>query len=229
MSLITRILEHSRNARVPRARDPETHEPIPYGKDAPMAVRVGASIIKTTWASRLIMKWIAALSGFISTWLIAHGVGDHTAAIVTGVVALLTFLYEQLASYLTSKATMKIPPHVGGQSFAQSLAAQSSPFTSNSGQSFTRSAMFQAIIAKPTSTAEDDQALLELRESMVKPPVAMPTDEEIAQSELKRNGFAVESWDKDNGEPTVTYYETKFQAIAFRDAQRLNHIRANLL
>ena len=89
--------------------------------------------------------------------------------------------------------------------------------------------MFQAIIAKPTSTAEDDQALLELRESMVKPPVAMPTDEEIAQSELKRNGFAVESWDKDNGEPTVTYYETKFQAIAFRDAQRLNHIRANLL
>jgi len=72
-------------------------------------------------------------------------------------------------------------------------------------------------IAKPTSPSDDEQALLDLRASMAKKPIVMPT------------GFAVESWDKDNGEPTVTYYDTKFLAIAFRDEQRANHIRANLL
>ena len=92
-----------------------------------------------------------------------------------------------------------------------------------------RSEMFKAIIAKPTSPSEDDAALFELRESLLKPAIALPTDEEIRQTELKRNGFAVESWDKNDGVPTVTYYETKLLAIAFRDEQRANHVRANLL
>lgn len=120
MSLISKILEHSRNARVPRARDPDTHEAVPYGTDAPLAVRVGASILRTSWANRFVLKWISALSGFISTWLIAKGAGEHAQGIALGVAAGLTFLFEQVASFLNSKATMKIPPHVGGQGFAPS-------------------------------------------------------------------------------------------------------------
>jgi len=76
---------------------------------------------------------------------------------------------------------------------------------------------FNSFIAKPTSPSDDEQALLDLRASMAKKPIVMPT------------GFAVESWDKDNGEPTLTYYDTKLLAIAFRDEQRANHVRANLL
>ena len=157
MSLISKILDHSRNARVPRARDPETHKPIPYGTNASAAVRLGAWMVNTSWGKRFLLKWIAAFSVALTAWLMGHGGGEHTPIIVAGAVAGISFLYEQLASWLNSKATMKIPPHVGGQSFAQSLASQSPPFTSDSGQSFTRSEMFKAIIAKQSPDAQQDQ------------------------------------------------------------------------
>ncbi len=224
MSLISRILEHSRNARVPRARDPETHEPIPYGTDAPALVKIGAKILSTSWASRMILKWIAALGGFMTTFLIAKGAGEHTPVIVGGVLALATFLYEQLASYLSAKASMKIPPRVGGQS----LTSNSGPSFSHSlggpsGSGSSRSEMFKAIIAKPTSPAEDETALLDLRASMVKPPVATPTEAEIQATRAKLYGFSVEV----DGE--VHDFLDKFKAIQFRDAARLDGKRATLL
>ena len=113
----------------------------------------------------------AAITTALTAWLLGKGAGDHTEVIVAGVAAALTFAYEQIASYLTSKATMKIPPRVGGQSLAQPAI----PFTSDSGRTFTRSEMFNAIIAKPTSPSEDNAALLELRESLLKPSPTMPT------------------------------------------------------
>ena len=216
MSLISKILEHSRNARVPRALDPETHEPIPYGTEPSAVVKMGAFILKTSWWDRFWLKWTGAINTAMTAWFLTRGTGEHTAAIVTGAMGLISFGYEQLASYLNSKATMKIPPRVGGQSLPQPAV----PFTSDSGQSFTRSAMFKAIIAKPTSPADDEAALHEFRSSL-RPLNPVPV--------IPKGDYAVESWDRDNGEPTVTYYETKFQAIAFRDAQRLNHVRANLL
>lgn len=244
MNFIQRILEHSRNARVPRARDPETHEPIPYGTDAPAMVKIGAKILSTSWASRMILKWIAALGGFMTTFLIAKGAGEHTPVIVGGVLALATFLYEQLASYLSAKASMKIPPHVG----AQSLAPAQSVSTSNSGGS-SRSAMFHAIIAdsrrmtpeeskassaafwkemkpvaKPTSTAEDDAALLDLRASLAETQrINLPTQAELEATRAKLEGYPVEF------EGKVLNFDSATLAYMFRNQCKLDGKTANVL
>jgi len=93
MSIISRIMEHSRNARVPRALDPETHEPIPYGTDQPALVRLGAWMLKTSWVERAVLKWSASITTALTAWLLAKGAGDNTAPIDTGVAAALTFLY----------------------------------------------------------------------------------------------------------------------------------------
>ena len=229
MSLVSRILEHSRNARAPRARDPETHEAIPYGTEQPALVRIGAWMLKTSWVERAVLKWSAAITTALTAWLLGKGAGDHTEVIVAGVAAALTFAYEQIASYLTSKATMKIPPRVGGQSLAQPAI----PFTSDSGRSFTfdspggpvsdRSAMFKAIIAKPTSPAEDRAALLELRESLLKPAPSMPPAAEQEATLAKLYGFSVEV----DGE--VHDFIDKFAAIQFRNNARADGKRATLL
>lgn len=211
-----------------RAIDPETG--LPFEKPTAIERFVGwmwskysrKVILKIGVVSAPIIGMIAARLG--NTPSASEAIGIGLSAAVLGIVDLVVSYVGKRLGYNNLQSLQKLSEEQDGVREQPSI-----PFTSDSAQSFTRSAMFQAIIAKPTSTAEDDQALLELRESMVKPPVAMPTAEEIRQSELKQHGFAVESWDKDNGEPTVTYYETKFQAIAFRDAQRLNHVRANLL
>lgn len=210
MSLIDRILNHSHHARDKRARDPESHAEIPYGKDAPASVRIGAWILKTSWFERAVLKWSAAITTALTAWLVAKGGGEHTGTIVAGVAATLTFLYEQFASYLNSKATMKIPPHVGGQSLAPVAQTVS---TSDSGKPFTRSEMFAAIIAKPTSPADDDQALLELRKA-----IAAKTAPPVADY-----GYSVEV----DGEQHD--FIEKLAAIKFRDAARADGKTANLL
>ena len=212
-----------------RAIDPETG--LPFEKPTTIERFVGwmlekysrKIILKIGVVSAPIIGMIAARLG--NTPSASEAIGIGLSASVLGIVDIIVSYVGKRLGYNNLQSLQKLSEEQDDPIREQPAV----PFTSDSGQSFTRSAMFKAIIAKATSPSDDDQALLELRESMVKPLVAMPTDEEIAQSELKRNGFAVESWDKDNGEPTVTYYETKFQAIAFRDAQRLNHIRANLL
>ena len=236
MNILQRILEHSRNARVPRARDPETHEPIPYGKSQSAAVKVGARILSTPWANRMMLKWIAALSGFMTTWLIAKGAGEHTTAIVAGVVAILSFGYEQLASYLNSKATMKIPPRVGGQSLApvtQSTSDSSPTFTGQfivphslgipSCSGSNRSRMFKAIIAKPTSPAEDETALLDLRASLHRPAIAMPTAAEQEATRAKLEGYPVEF------EGKVLNFDSATLAYMFRNQCKLDGKTANVL
>ena len=309
-----------------RAIDPETG--LPFEKPTAIERFVGwmlekyfrKIILKVGVVSAPIIGMIAAKLG--NTPSASEAIGIGLSAAVLGIVDLVVSYVGKRLGYNNLQSLQKLSEE------QDSVREQPAvPFTSDSGQSFTHSAMFQPIIAKATSTAEDDQALLaqsrpmtpaevkassaafwdemktiakptspsdddaalvdekpkslsnmeiksrsrgmstlamelaemeaiglefpkdkpkmdhllsedaqtayanylDLKASLEPKPISMPTDEEIRQSELKQHGFAVESWDKDNGEPTVTYYETKFLAIAFRDAQRLNHVRANLL
>ena len=109
------------------------------------------------------------------------------------------------------------------------------PFTSDSSPTFTgqfvlpdgypatRSEMFKAIIAKPTSSSEDDSALLELRESLLKPAPTMPTVAEQEATRAKLYGYSVEV----DGE--VHDFLDKFAAIQFRNNARADGQRATLL
>ena len=227
MSLLSRILEHSRNARVPRALDPETHEPIPYGTEQPALVRIGAWILKTSWVERAILKWSAAIATALTAWLLGKGAGDHTEAIVAGVTAAITFLYEQLASYLTSKASMKIPPAIGLPTAAQESASFTES-TSNSGPSFTRSAMFQALLAqsprsRPTPE-EDEEALASLRASLAPTQrINLPTQAELDATRAKLHGYSVEV----DGE--VHDFIDKQAAYAYHQLSRSEGKRSTLL
>lgn len=106
MSIISKILTYSAHARdeVRRAIDPETGNPFPTKYKPGMTVKLGAWLLTTSWGSRVILRLIAAASGSLSVWLTAHGAGEHTGAIVAGVVSALTFLSEILISFLNKKA-----------------------------------------------------------------------------------------------------------------------------
>ena len=112
MSLLDRILQHSANARVPRALDPETHKPYPRAKEPGMAVKAGAALAKTDWAKRVVMRWVAAATGTLSTWLLAHGGGDNTAGMIVGATSLLLFVFEQVVSWLCNYAKIDPPPAI---------------------------------------------------------------------------------------------------------------------
>lgn len=206
MSLISRILEHSRNARVPRATDPETHEKIPYGTAAPMAVRIGAWVLQTSWANRYKLKWISALTGSVSVWLKAKGASEHEVAqILLGLTSALLFLYEQAASYLNSKATMRIPPHVGGQGFAPALN-DPLPLPVRVVRENARRDLAAAL----------DPELAEFRSNLrsLNPVPVMPSDAEIEETRRKLEGYWVE-WIDEEGE-TIQECLPTFQAALAR-------------
>lgn len=286
--------------KIPRANDPETGATF----KAPTTFEKFIGWMWAKFSRKIILKIGIVIAPIVGAIAAKFGnTPDANQAIGIGLTALCLGLIDTVVSYAGKRLG-----YTNLQSLQKLSEEQDSvreqpaiPFTSDSGQSFTRSAMFDAVlrqsipikkaedfIAKPTSPSDDDAALvdgnpkslsnmemksrtrgmstlvmelaemeatglefpkdkskmdhllsddaqtayanyLDLKASLEPKPISLPTDEEIRQSELKQHGFAVESWDKDNGEPTVTYYETKFQAIAFRDAQRLNHVRANLL
>jgi len=231
MNFIKRILDYSYHARDVRALDPATGKPIPRAGDPSIWIRAGAMMMNASWAKRNVLKYIYTITAPLSAWLAAHGGGEHTAAIVAGVIAAATFLFDRLTSWLNDQATMKIPPHVGAPTARQeheSIEAYSGmnpaqPFTSNSGQTFTSSAMFKAIIAKPTSPSEDDAALLELRESLLKPAPTIPTAAEQEATRANLYGYSVEV------DGTVHDFLDKFAAIQFRNNARADGKRATLL
>lgn len=260
-----------------RANDPATGLPFPE----PSAMHKFVGWMWSKYSRKALLKIgvvTAPIIGMVSaqfgnTPSAQEAIGIGLSALVLGLLDFVVSYVGKRLGYNNLQSLQKLSEEQDGVREQPAV-----PFTSDSGQSFTRSAMFDAIlaqsrpmtpaevkassaafwdemktIAKPTSPSDDAAALVEekpkskmdqllsedaqtayanyldLKASLEPKPISLPTDEEIRQSELKQHGFAVESWDKDNGEPTVTYYETKFQAIAFRDAQRLNHVRANLL
>ena len=202
-----------------RANDPQTGLPFPE----PSAVHRFVGWMWAKYSRKALLK-IGVVTAPIVGMIAAQfgNTPDAQQAIGIGLSALVLGLLDFVVSYVGKRLGYNNLESLQKLSEEQEpIRPQPAvPFTSDSGQSFTRSAMFRAIIAKPTSTADDDQALHEFRSSL-RPLNPVPV--------IPKGDFAVESWDRDNGEPTVTYYETKFQAIAFRDAQRLNHVRANLL
>ena len=219
-----------------RANDPQTG--LPYAE--PNAVHRFVGWMWSKYSRKALLKIgvvTAPIIGMVSaqfgnTPSAQEAIGIGLSALVLGLLDFVVSYVGKRLGYTNLESLQKLSEE------QEEIRPQPAiPFTSDSGQSFTRSAMFQAIIAKPTSTAEDDAALLELRESLLKP--TSPSDDEQALLDLRASmvkkpivmptGFAVESWDKDNGEPTVTYHDTKLLAIAFRNEQRANHIRANLL
>ena len=82
---------------------------------------------------------------------------------------------------------------------------------------------FTNFIAKPTSPAEDETALIDLSESLHRPAIAMPTAAEQEATRAKLYGYSVEV----DGE--VHDFLDKLKAIQFRDAARLDGKRATLL
>ena len=211
-----------------RANDPQTG--LPYAE--PNAVHRFVGWMWSKYSRKALLKIgvvTAPIIGMVSaqfgnTPSAQQAIGIGLSALVLGLLDFVVSYVGKRLGYTNLESLQKLSEE------QEPIRPQPAvPFTGDSGQTFTSSAMFQAIIAKATSPSEDDAALLEFRESLRKPTVILPTDEEIRQTELKRNGFAVESWDKNDGEPAVTYYETKLLAIAFRDEQRANHVRANLL
>ena len=211
-----------------RAIDPSTGQPF----KAPSATERFVGWMWSKYSRKVLLK-IGVVTAPIIGMVSAHFGNTPSAqeAIGIGLSALVLGLLDFVVSYVGKRLG-----YTNLESL-QKLSEEQEPirpqpaisFTSDSGQYFTRSEMFKEITAKPTSPSEENAALLELRESLLKPAIALPTDGEIFETELKRNGFAVESWDKNDGVPTVTYYETKLLAIVFRDEQRANHVRANLL
>lgn len=207
MSLVSRILEHSRNARVPRVGDPETHEKIPYGTAAPMAVRIGAWVLQTSWANRYRLKWVAAITGSASTWLKAKGASEYDVAqILLGLTSALSFLYEQAASYLNSKATMRIPPHIGGQGFAPAL---------NDPLPLPVRVMREN--ARRDKAEEFDPELAEFRANLrpLNPSPVMPSEAEQEETRRKLEGVWV-SWKDAQGNVQEQRSDSLPEAITLR-------------
>lgn len=141
MSILDRITAYVQHGdRVERARDPDTHEPLPSFEPTAM-VKLGAWFAKTPWLRRQVLKWITAGGAVVSAWLIAHGGSEHEGAIVAGAIAAFTFLYEQGISYLCNRAKITAPAWEDDEPEppARSLAA-ASPFTPVGG--FTRPSFF---------------------------------------------------------------------------------------
>lgn len=134
--------------RVERAVNPDTGHPYP----APtFGVKLLAWFAKTPWMRRQALKWITAGGAVLSVWLIAHGGGEHEAAIVAGAVAAFTFIYEQFISFLCNKAGIKLPStdDEPEQPVARGLSA-ASPFLPVGG--FPRPSFFT-----PTPQTMEDQ------------------------------------------------------------------------
>lgn len=230
MNLIQRILDYSYHARDVRALDPATGKPIPRAGNPAIWIRAGAMMMNASWAKRNVLKYIYTFTAPLSAWLAAHGGGEHTAAIVAGVIAAATFLFDRLTSWLNEQATMKIPPRVGAPTAEQeresieAYARMQPPlsFTSNSGPSFSRGAMFEAILKQ--GQPNDETALIDLRASMAPTQrINLPTQAELDATSAKMHGFSVEV----DGE--VHDFLDKLAAIQYRDSARGDGKRANLL
>lgn len=149
MSLLEQVAGFVQHGdRVERAVNPDTGQPYP----APtFGVKLLAWFAKTPWLRRQALKWITAGGAVLSAWLMAHGGGEHEAAIVAGAVAGFTFIYEQFISFLCNKAGIK-PPAVDDEPeppVARSLAA-ASPFAPVGG--FPRPSFF----TQPTQPMDHD-------------------------------------------------------------------------
>ena len=242
MNLIKRILDYSYHARDVRALDPETGKPVPRAGDPPIWIRAGAMMMNASWAKRNLLKYIYTITGPLSAWLAAHGGGEHTAAIVAGAIAVVTFLFDRLTSWLNEQATMKIPPRVGAPTAEQEREsieayAQMQPpqaLTSNSGPSFTRSAMFESVLMQ--NQTNDEEALAALRASMAPTQrITIPTQAELDATRAKIHGCTVQVYDPETKESRVeTFTDTpslpaKTAASLFVFAAREKGLRATHL
>ena len=213
MNILQRILDYSYHARDKRALDPETGEPIPDAKAPSMAVKVGAAMVNSSWAKRNLLKYVYMITGPVSAWLAAHGGGENTAAIVAGVIAVVTFLFDRLASWLNEQATMKIPPAIGAPTAAQekeSIEAWEA-----------RPSIFKPLA--PTTTTSGTGTSVTVNALAPTQRIGLPTQEELNATRAKLYGFSVEV----DGE--VHDFLDKLAAINFRNAARADGKRANLL
>lgn len=223
-----------------RANDPATG--LPFPEPSAMHKFVGwmwskysrKALLKIGVVTAPVVGMIAAKFGNTPSANEAIGIG--LSALVLGLLDFVVSYVGKRLGYTNLESLQKLSEE------NEPIPAQPAiPFTSDSGRSFTRSAMFDAVlrqaipikksdetaftnfIAKPTSPAEDDSALLELRESLHRPAIAMPTVAEQEATRAKLYGYSVEV----DGE--VHDFLDKFAAIQFRNNARADGRRATLL
>jgi len=204
---------------MPRANDIETGQPIPE----PSRLHKFVAWMWAKYSRKLLLKIgvvTAPIIGMVSAQF--GNTPDAQQAIGIGLSALVLGLLDCVVSYVGKR--MGFTNLESLQKLSEEQEEPAIPYTSDSGQTFTRSAMFQAIIAKPTTQAEDDQALVDLRASLAKPkPLTLPTEAEMEAVRAKLYGYSVEV------EGEVHDFLDKLAAIQFRDSARADGKTANLL
>jgi len=109
MTLLEKIISFARYGDiVMRARDPETHEPIPKVEPS-LKIKLLGYLARTPWVWRQVMKGIAAGAAILTAWLNDHGAERHSEAMVAGASAAAIWIFEQFVSWLSEKAKMPRP------------------------------------------------------------------------------------------------------------------------
>lgn len=203
-----------------RAIDPSTGQPF----KAPSATERFVGWMWGKYSRKVLLK-IGVVTAPIIGMVSAHFGNTPSAqeAIGIGLSALVLGLLDFVVSYVGKRL---------GYTNLESLQKLSEeqepirpqpaiPFTSNSGASFTRSAMFESILAQKLPSPE----LEEFRDSLrpLNPVPVMPSDEEIESTRAKLEGFPVEF------EGKVHNFESATLAYMFRNKCKAEGKTANVL
>jgi hypothetical protein len=222
--------KHARD-RVERARDPETHEPIPYAKKASLLVRLGAWALGTKYGTKVKLSIFAAVTGSVSALCMRLGIDvDHTAQILLFVSAMLAYAWERFVSFM-QQAARGTPPVVGGQSLGEGAKLEKAsafepyemPPTSFWHEPFARPEIpLLPRMARAEDNARESHGLPRREPGKVPPARIEPKPAAVPSFRVAFAAAGESEWHE-------KHFENLAGAIAFRDKQRLGGNQAKLL